>query len=96
MPEYESLTASPFDRLDPRSTALFVIDMQRYFVRPEYPLGKWIQQVDPAGSSAYFERVKQVVVPSTVARRERRGRRSPERRPWHSAESCMIEDLGLL
>jgi hypothetical protein len=39
---------------------------------------------------------RSAATPSTVARRERRGRRSPERRPWHSAESCMIEDLGLL
>ncbi len=64
MPDYESLTASPFDRLNPERTALLVIDMQRYFVHPEYPFGKWIQQVDPSGSNAYFERVKHVVVPS--------------------------------
>ena len=71
MPEYELLTTSPFDRLDRQRTALLVIDMQRYFVRPEYPFGKWIQQVDPAGSSAYFERVKNVVVPSIRRLQER-------------------------
>jgi len=61
MPEYEPLTTN---RLDPRTTALFVIDMQRYFVRPEYPFGKVIQQVDPTGSSVYFDLVKHVVVPN--------------------------------
>jgi nicotinamidase-related amidase len=71
MPEYGPLTASPFDRLGPQSTALFVIDMQRYFVRPEYPFGKWIQQIDPAGSSAYFERVEHIVVPSIQRLQER-------------------------
>jgi len=46
MPEYlPLLSASPFDRLDPQRTALLVIDMQRYFVRREYPFGKWIQQL---------------------------------------------------
>lgn len=29
--------AHPFDRLDPRRTALVVIDMQNYFVHPDYP-----------------------------------------------------------
>lgn len=71
MADYESLTASPFGRLDPQRTALLVIDMQRYFVRPEYPFGKWIQEVDPAGSSAYFARVKDVVVPSIQRLQER-------------------------
>lgn len=64
MPDYESLTASPFDRLNPKRTALLVIDMQRYFVRPEYPFGKWIQQIDPSRSAAYFQRVENVVIPS--------------------------------
>ena len=71
MPDYESLTASPFDRLSPERTALLVIDMQRYFVHPEYPFGKWIQQVDPSGSNAYFERVKHIVVPSIQRLQER-------------------------
>jgi nicotinamidase-related amidase len=71
MQEYEALAASPFDRLDPERTALLVIDMQQYFVRPEYPLGKWIQQFNPTGSSTYFNRVQKVVIPSIQRLQER-------------------------
>jgi nicotinamidase-related amidase len=58
MPEQETATTIPFYRLDPHSTALLVIDMQRYFVHQEYPFGKWILQLDPEEAEAYFERVK--------------------------------------
>ncbi len=71
MADYEPLTVSPFDDLDPERTALLVVDMQRYFVRAEYTFGKWIQQVDPSGSTAYFERVSQLVVPSIQRLQER-------------------------
>jgi nicotinamidase-related amidase len=71
MSDYESLTASPFDRLDSERTALLVIDMQRYFLHPTYTFGKWIQQVDPSGSDAYFERVNYVVVPNIQRLQER-------------------------
>jgi nicotinamidase-related amidase len=57
-------TANPFDRLDPQATALLVIDMQRYFVHQEYPFGKWVLQVDPVESAAYFERVNHIVIPN--------------------------------
>lgn len=64
MPNHEPLTSRLIEVLLPRQTALLVVDMQRYFVHPEYPFGKWIQQVDPAGATAYFERVQNVVIPS--------------------------------
>ncbi len=64
MPKQEAVSANPFDRLDPHSTALLVIDMQRYFIHQEYPFGKWILQVDPEEADAYFERVKHVVIPN--------------------------------
>lgn len=45
-------------------TALLVIDMQRYFVHPEYPLGQLTQQLAPEGTQAYFTRVRDVVIPN--------------------------------
>ena len=45
-------------------TALLVIDMQRYFVQPQYPFGKFIKQFVPQGSKAYFNRVEQIVIPN--------------------------------
>lgn len=50
--------------LDPRQTALLVIDMQRYFVRPHYPFGQVIEQLAPGATAGYFERVNATVVPN--------------------------------
>lgn len=54
----------PFERLIPERTALLVIDMQRYFVEPESPFGKWIQQYNPEGANAYFQQVRERVIPN--------------------------------
>ena len=52
------------DRLVPDRTALIVVDVQRYFVHPEYPLGKWITGWDADGANAYFNRVRNLVIPN--------------------------------
>jgi nicotinamidase-related amidase len=52
------------DRLDPGRSALIVVDMQRYFVHPEYPFGKWVAEIDPEGAAAYFRRVRDLVIPN--------------------------------
>jgi hypothetical protein len=36
------------DRLVPNRTALIVVDVQRCFVHPQYPFGKWVAGSDPA------------------------------------------------
>jgi hypothetical protein len=41
----DPMTENPYamaDRLVPDRTALIVVDVQRYFVHPEYPFGKWV------------------------------------------------------
>ena len=52
------------DRLAPDHTALLVIDVQRYFVHPEYPFGKWVAGITPGGIDAYYQRVRDLVIPN--------------------------------
>jgi nicotinamidase-related amidase len=47
-----------------RPTALLVIDMQRYFVRPDYQFGQVFEKIVPGATAGYFERVKSNVVPN--------------------------------
>ena len=52
------------DRLAPDHTALLVIDVQRYFVHPEYPFGRWVAGMVPGGIDAYYQRVRDLVIPN--------------------------------
>lgn len=46
------------------ATALLVIDMQRYFVRPDYQFGRLFEKMLPGATAGYFERVRARVVPN--------------------------------
>ncbi|MBI3785948.1 MAG: cysteine hydrolase [Deltaproteobacteria bacterium] len=48
--------------LDPRRVALIVVDVQRYFARPEYPFGQVIDKLVPGLAAGYFERVRSYVL----------------------------------
>ena len=48
--------------LDPAKSALIVVDMQRYFVRPDYPFAQVIEKVMPGATAGYFERVSHHVL----------------------------------
>lgn len=63
----ETLTplARPIGRLDAERTALLVIDLQRYFVQPGYPFGRFIASITPEGSDYYLKRVQELVIPNT-------------------------------
>lgn len=50
--------------LDGRTTALLVIDMQRYFVSPHYPLMRTFEKLVPGVSAGYCERVNARVIPN--------------------------------
>ena len=50
--------------LDPQKTALLVIDMQRYFVSPHYPLMQTFEKLVPGVTAGYCERVNSMVVPN--------------------------------
>src|SRR5687768_15035308 len=48
----------------PDRTALLVIDVQRYFVRPEYSFGQVFERLVPGVTSGYFQRVRDTVLPN--------------------------------
>jgi nicotinamidase-related amidase len=51
-------------KLDPSKTALLVIDVQRYFVSPDYPFGQVYEKLVPGATAGYFERVRNSVIPN--------------------------------
>lgn len=48
----------------PDRTALLVIDVQRYFVRPEASFGQVFERLVPGVTAGYFERVRDMVLPN--------------------------------
>ncbi|HJU89350.1 MAG TPA: isochorismatase family cysteine hydrolase [Gemmatimonadaceae bacterium] len=50
--------------LDPSRTALVIIDVQRYFVRPEEAFGQVFDRLSPGVTSGYFHRVHTRVLPN--------------------------------
>ena len=50
--------------IDPRTTALLVIDMQRYFVSPHYPFMQTFEKLVPGVTAGYCERVNSMVIPN--------------------------------
>ncbi len=51
-------------KIDPQKTALLVIDMQRYFVSPYYPLMQTFEKLEPGVTGPYCERVNATVIPN--------------------------------
>src|SRR4051812_48641237 len=49
--------------LDPARTALIVVDMQRYFTQPDFPLTAVYEKIAPGICAGYLGRVKQTVIP---------------------------------
>jgi len=64
MANNDILEGLPFQNLNPKRTALLVIDMQKYFIEPNYPFGKFVEQFDPDGTKYYLNRVEQLVIPN--------------------------------
>lgn len=50
--------------LDPLRTALLIIDVQRYFVSPDYPFAQAFEKLVPGATAGYFERVNSTVLPN--------------------------------
>ncbi|MGE0826349.1 MAG: cysteine hydrolase family protein [Candidatus Binatia bacterium] len=50
--------------LEVSKTALLIIDMQRYFVRPQYSLMQTFEQLAPGVTGPYCERVHATVIPN--------------------------------
>jgi biuret amidohydrolase len=49
--------------IEPRSSALIVVDAQRFFARPEYPFAQVFEKLVPGVTNDYFERVNATVIP---------------------------------
>jgi nicotinamidase-related amidase len=49
---------------DPRKTALLVIDVQRYFVSPNYPFAQAFEKLVPGTTAGYFKRINSTVLPN--------------------------------
>lgn len=49
---------------DSQQSALLVIDMQRYFVRPDYTFAQALEKLVPGCTQGYFQRVRESVVPN--------------------------------
>jgi nicotinamidase-related amidase len=50
--------------LKPRSAALLVVDMQRYFTQPTFPFTEIFEKLSPGSSAGYLKRVRETVIPS--------------------------------
>ena len=50
--------------LEPRRTALIVVDMQRYFTEPSFPFTEVFNKLSPGAASGYLKRVREIVIPS--------------------------------
>jgi nicotinamidase-related amidase len=51
-------------KLDPASTALIVVDMQRYFTQPHFPFTDLFEKMSPGMCSGYLHRVSETVIPN--------------------------------
>ena len=49
---------------DPLRSALLVVDVQRYFARPDYPFAQTFEKLVPGSTAGYFERVRSGVLPN--------------------------------
>ena len=50
--------------IEPARTALLIIDVQRYFARPDYPFAQVIGKLMPGATDGYFNRVRSRVLPN--------------------------------
>jgi nicotinamidase-related amidase len=80
---------TPLD-LDPRGTALLVVDVQRYFVSPDYPFAQAFERLVPGATDGYFERVRSTVVPNI--RRLQEGFRARGLPIIYTATGCQLPD----
>ena len=56
--------ALPQFEVDPRSTALLLVDLQYYHTHPSYGIAKIFKNRYPELASAYFDRIDHTVIPA--------------------------------
>jgi len=50
--------------LEPGKTALLIVDVQRYFARPDLDFAQLFQKIAPGATDGYFQRVDSTVLPN--------------------------------
>ncbi len=50
--------------LDPKQTALIVVDMQRCFTQPSFPFTELFEKLSPGSSAGFVKRVRESVIPN--------------------------------
>ena len=50
--------------VDLPKSALLIVDVQRYFARPDYPFAQTFEKLVPGATAGYYERVKSIVLPN--------------------------------
>ena len=50
--------------LEKEKSALLIVDVQRYFARPDYPFAQTFEGLVPGATAGYFERVESTVLPN--------------------------------
>jgi nicotinamidase-related amidase len=75
---------------EPRKSALIVVDVQRYFARPEYAFSQVIEKMVPGLTEGYFGRVKSHVLANI--RRLQEAFRSHKLPVIFLAAGCHLED----
>ena len=50
--------------IEPDRTALLIIDVQRWFARPDYAFSRLVNKLVPGATDGYFKRVNSIVLPN--------------------------------
>ena len=50
--------------VEPSKSALLIVDVQRYFAKPDFPFAQTFEKLVPGSTVGYFERVKSTVLPN--------------------------------
>ena len=50
--------------LEKEKSALLIVDVQRYFAKPDYPFAQTFEGLVPGATAGYFERVESTVLPN--------------------------------
>lgn len=76
--------------IDPLKSALLIIDVQRYFSRPDYPFAQLIENLAPGATRGYFNRVTSTVLPNI--RRLQESFRSRQLPVIFCGAGCYLQD----
>jgi nicotinamidase-related amidase len=77
-------------KFDPATSALVIVDVQRYFARAEYAFAQTVEKLVPGSTEGYFKRVQSHVLPNI--KRLQKAFRSQHRPLIFLAAGCHLSD----